>query len=213
MSLQELVLSSVPNGLVIPYNIYAYPPRARRLEDIGVSNVAAKFVAAIGLGQSRVSLVHELALAMHADGIANEAVAAFASLGCFGKHPSNAERDFKGSYKRCVCVCVCVRQLPTNCAPRQPAANHSGRPPAACLHQAASFQPLAPSPRQPLTAYSRQPTAVARAQTNWQPPTSRKPPHSSPAQVAAARVPALPPITGRQATVIRDAKSWRLRGG
>jgi hypothetical protein len=111
------------------------------------------------------------------------------------------------------CVCVCVRQLPTNCAPRQPAANHSGRPPAACLHQAASFQPLAPSPRQPLTAYSRQPTAVARAQTNWQPPTSRKPPHSSPAQVAAARVPALPPITGRQATVIRDAKSWRLRGG
>jgi hypothetical protein len=164
MSLQELVLSSVPNGLVIPYNIYAYPPRARRLEDIGVSNVAAKFVAAIGLGQSRVSLVHELALAMHADGIANEAVAAFASLGCFGKHPSNAERDFKGSYKRCVCVCVCkavAHKLRAAPACRQPL-----RPPASRLPAPSRQFPTLGALTPPATNRVQSPADSRRESTN-----------------------------------------------
>ena len=47
----------------------------------------------IGSGKAHVAHAQNLAEAMVRDGIPQEAVSAFASLGSFGAHPSNAERD------------------------------------------------------------------------------------------------------------------------
>ena len=47
----------------------------------------------IGSGKTNVAHAQSLAAAMVRDGIPQEAIAAFASLGSFGAHASNAERD------------------------------------------------------------------------------------------------------------------------
>ncbi|CAE7832343.1 unnamed protein product [Symbiodinium sp. CCMP2592] len=57
------------------------------------SHAAEELLEMIGSGKSHVAHAQSLAVAMVRDGIPQEAVTAFASLGSFGAHESNAERD------------------------------------------------------------------------------------------------------------------------
>ena len=57
------------------------------------SHAAEELLDMIGSGKAHVAHAQNLAQAMVRDGIPQEAVSAFASLGSFGAHPSNAERD------------------------------------------------------------------------------------------------------------------------
>lgn len=57
------------------------------------SHAAEELLEMIGSGKTNVAHAQGLAAAMVRDGIPSEAVTAFASLGSFGAHSSNAERD------------------------------------------------------------------------------------------------------------------------
>ena len=57
------------------------------------SHAAEELVDMIGSGKANVAHAQSLAAAMVRDGIPQEAMTAFASLGSFGAHASNAERD------------------------------------------------------------------------------------------------------------------------
>ncbi|CAE7424472.1 nipblb, partial [Symbiodinium microadriaticum] len=67
--------------------------RRRNYGSLPHSHAAEELLEMIGSGKMNVSHVQGLAAAMVRDGIPQESVAGFASLGSFGAHASNAERD------------------------------------------------------------------------------------------------------------------------
>lgn len=82
------------------YNVavvsFRRPKSFRRREDYSSmphSHAAEELLEMIGSGKTNVAHAQGLAAAMVRDGIPQEAVTAFASLGSFGAHGSNAERD------------------------------------------------------------------------------------------------------------------------
>jgi hypothetical protein len=70
------------------------PAKRRRAEELPESAVITCMFQMIGGGSSRIRPCHELAIAQVADGTAPQAVDTMASLGAYGKHKSNVERDF-----------------------------------------------------------------------------------------------------------------------
>ncbi len=68
------------------------PSKRPRVETLPQSALFDEMISSIGLGNSSVAAMHNMALAAHADGSA-QAVSVFSGLGCSGAWPQNVERD------------------------------------------------------------------------------------------------------------------------
>ena len=70
------------------------PFKRARLEGMEQKETVETMCASIGEGSSNIGPHQQLAMSMIRDGVENKAINTFASLGSFGKHNCNIERDF-----------------------------------------------------------------------------------------------------------------------